>query len=35
VSPNGGRHAKPARDEKNDPHAALEARILLPARKDR
>jgi hypothetical protein len=35
VSPNAGRHAKPARDEKNDPHAALEARILLPARKDR
>ncbi|HEV7656836.1 MAG TPA: hypothetical protein VGP36_19170 [Mycobacteriales bacterium] len=35
VSPTGGRHAKPAKDEKTDPHAALEARILLPARKDR
>jgi hypothetical protein len=34
VSPNGGRHARPARDD-NDPHTALEARILLPARKDR
>ena len=38
VSPNGaptGRHARPAREDKPDGQAALEARILLPARKDR
>ncbi|HST64964.1 MAG TPA: hypothetical protein VLM05_07225 [Mycobacteriales bacterium] len=34
VSPDEGRHAKPAKKDA-DPHAALEARILLPARKDR
>jgi hypothetical protein len=35
VSPDGGRHAKPTKARGDDPHAALEARILLPARKDR
>jgi hypothetical protein len=30
-----GRHARPARDEHPDGQAAIEARILLPARKDR
>jgi hypothetical protein len=38
VSPNGapaGKHARPAREDKPDGQAALEARILLPARKDR
>ena len=34
VSPDEGRHAKPVKKDA-DPHAALEARILLPARKDR
>ena len=37
VNPDEGKHAKPrtGRDRDPDPHAALEARILLPARKDR
>jgi len=39
VSPHGGRHARAGRDEPTDQHrdrqAAVEARILLPARKDR
>jgi len=39
VSPNGGRHARAGRDEPTEQHrdrqAAVEARILLPARKDR
>jgi hypothetical protein len=35
VSPDGGRHAKPDQADRSDPHAALEARIMLPARKDR
>jgi hypothetical protein len=34
VSPDEGKHARPATKDA-DPHAALEARILLPARKDR
>ncbi|CAA9213765.1 MAG: hypothetical protein AVDCRST_MAG41-85, partial [uncultured Corynebacteriales bacterium] len=39
VSPTGGRHARAGRDETpeqpRDRQAAVEARILLPARKDR
>ena len=35
VSPTDGRHARASRDEAADGQAAIEARILLPARKDR